>query len=57
MVCKRANDKYQLGVWHVIGHAIKGHICPASQIASHMQVNPIIRKGLLLMSHATTGNF
>ena len=39
-----------------MGHAIKGHICPASQIASRMQVNPIIRKGSFLMSHATTDN-
>ena len=36
--------------------ALKGHICPVSQIASHMQVNPSIHKGSLFISCSTTGN-
>ena len=38
------------------GRALRGHICPASQITSHMQVNPGVHKGSSLMSCATTGN-
>ena len=40
----------------VIGRVLKGHLCPASQIASHMQVNPSVHEGSLFMSRATTGN-
>ena len=41
-------------VQYVIGHALKGHICPASQIASHMQFNPGVHKGSLSMACTTT---
>ena len=43
-------------VWYEIGCVLKGHICPASQVASHMQVNPTIHEGSLLMSRITIGN-
>ena len=43
-------------VRYVNGHVLKGHICPASQIASHMQVNLSIHEGSLFMSRAITGN-
>ena len=46
-----------LVVWYVIGCVLKGHIFPASQIASHMQVNPSLHEGSLLMSRATTSNY
>ena len=39
-------------VWRVL----IGHICPEYQTASHMQVNPGVHEGSLLMSRATTGN-
>ena len=45
-----------LVVRYVNGRVLKGLICPASQITSHMQVNPSVRKGSLFMSRATTGN-
>ena len=35
-------------LWHVNGRVLKGCICPASQIASHMQVNPSIHEVSLL---------
>ena len=41
---------------YVNGCVLKGHICPASQISSHMQVNPSVHEGSLLMTRATTGN-
>ena len=40
---------------YVTGQVLKGHLCPAFQIAFHMQVNLGVYKGSLLMSHATTG--
>ena len=43
-------------VRYVNGRVLKGLICPSSQITSHMQVNPSVRKGSLFMSRATTGN-
>ena len=43
-------------VRYVNGRVLKGHICPASQIASHMQVNPSVHEETLFMYRATTGN-
>ena len=45
-----------LVVRYVNGRVLKGHICPVSQIASHMQVNASVHEGSLFMSCATTGN-
>ena len=45
-----------LVVRYVNGRVLKGHMCPASQIATHMQVNPSVHEGSLFMSRTTTGN-
>ena len=45
-----------LVVRYVNGRVLKERICPASHIASHIQVNPSVHEGPLFMSRATTGN-
>ena len=47
---------FEPAVWYVIGRVLKGHLYPASQRASHMQVNPSVNEGSLLMSRIITGN-
>ena len=47
---------FEPAVWYVIGRVLKGHLYPASQRASQMQVNPSVNEGSLLMSRVITGN-
>ena len=60
VILQSVNAGIGQGFWflhrYVIGRVLKGHICQAFQIASHMQVNPSIHEVSLLMSHAITGN-
>ena len=43
-----------LVVRYVHERVLKGHICPASQTASHIQVNPSVYEGSLFMYCTTT---